>query len=99
MMHPGGTPANVVCAYVSGTHELFWCSVGIRTEHGKAESGCCNFQDARGAHIRYLGHSCVLGQQNVLGLDVIVHNLQISVSRLSKRYWASAIVLCLSAPQ
>ncbi len=99
MMHPGGTPANVVCAYVSGTHELFWCSVGIRTEHGKAESGCCSFQDARGAHIRYLGHSCVLGQQNVLGLDVIVHNLQISVSRLSKRYWASAIVLCLSAPQ
>ena len=94
MMHARWTLADLVCAYVPGTHELFWCRVGISAEHGKAESGCCSFQDARGAHIRDFGHSCVLGQQDVLGLDVIVHNLQISTSRLSKCFWASVIVLC-----
>ncbi len=98
-MHAWGTPANLVCAYVPCAHELFWCSVGIRAEHGKAESGCCSFQNPRGAHIRDLGHSCILGQQNVLGLDVIVHNLQINIPSLSKRFWASVIVLCLSAPR
>ena len=54
IMHAGWTPANLVCAYVPGTHELFWCSIGISAEHGKAESGYCSFQNPRGAHRMFL---------------------------------------------
>ena len=68
--------ADLVCACVSTAQDLFRGSIGPGAQHGPAQGGRCGLQNPGSAHVSDLCYCCMLTEQNVLGLDVIVHNLQ-----------------------
>ena len=67
--------ACLLIASISVAQQLLWGCIGKGALHGSPSCGAGVLQDARSAHIRDFGHCCVLAQQHILGLQVVMCNL------------------------